>query len=55
LVADAIVRTQTARCIAQSMLIREGETEMMQTMLPCIGARGLVLVGVSVWMSWEKG
>jgi hypothetical protein len=51
---EAIARAQTARRAAQGMPIREGEIEMMQTMLPWIGVGGVVLVGVLVWMSWER-
>lgn len=51
---EAIARVQTARRAAQGMPLREGEIEMMQTVLPWIGVGGLVLVGVLVWMSWER-
>lgn len=51
---EAIARVQTARRAAQGLPIREGEIEMMQTMLPWIGVGGLALVGALVSMSRER-
>lgn len=51
---DAIARVQTARRAAQGLAVREGEIEMMQTMLPWIGIGTLALVGVLVWISRER-